>query len=312
MADLPPLSTSNTRGSISGVPMHEVEPSPVDNEDDDSSSLLPAPATSSKASSTTNWLGLTPSRTIHILSSLQKYSVVPFSAYLTMHYTNTAIIPALFTSNAREADKYLLLTRPYYQSAPLEPLLIFLPVLTHVASGIALRIYRRRLTAARHGAETHKQRKKIPFAKPSLTSVAGFVLYPMFVLHMLSMRITPKKVDGSSASVGLRYFAHGISSHPWIGVSTHAFLIATASYHVVTGASKFLKLSKEYITEGGEDGRVKKLWRGRIINGAVALVAGVWMYGALGVVGFSGKGAGWEANHWDAIYKQVPLVGKLF
>jgi hypothetical protein len=185
-------------------------------------------------------------------------------------------------------------------------------VVTHVASGLALRLYRRRITALRHGAETHKQRRTIPWPKLSLTSAAGYVLYPMFILHMLSMRLTPKKIDGSSASAGLRYFAHGISSHPWIGLASHAVLIATASYHVVSGGAKFLKLSKEYVTEGGEDGKVKRLWRGRIVNGIAALVAGVWMAGGLGVVGMSGRGVGWEASHWDAIFKEVPLVGRLF
>jgi hypothetical protein len=291
--------------------MHEVDPSPVD--DDELDTLLPTSSTP-KSQSGTNFLGLTPHRTLGILQAVQKFSLAPFGLYLAMHYTNTAIIP-LITPSVRAADSYLLLTRPYYQTPPLEPLLIFLPVLTHVASGVALRVYRRRIAALRHGAETHKQRKemkkKIPWPKLSLTSAAGYALYPMFVLHMLSMRITPKKIDGSSASVGLRYFAHGISSHPWIGVATHALMIATASHHFVTGAAKFSRTSKEYITEGGEDGRIKKLWRGRIINGITALMAGVWMAGALGVVGLSGRGVGWEATHWDQILKEVPLVGKL-
>ena len=324
MADLPPLTPNETRSSI--YSMHNVDPSPVDDDDEEANTQEAFSTTdpshpsydrhdATSSHNTTNFLGLTPSRTIHILSTIQKLSLAPFGIYLTMHYTNTALIP-LITPSVRAADSYLLLTRPYYQSAPLEPLLIFIPVLTHVISGVSLRLYRRRLTALRHGAETHKQRrelkKRIPFPKLSLTSAAGYVLYPMFVLHMLSMRITPKKIDGSSASVGLRYFAHGISSHPVVGVATHAFLIATASYHFISGGAKFMKLSREYVTEGGEDGCVKRMWRGRIVNGIAATMAGVWMAGALGVVGLSGKGVGWEANHWDAIFKQVPLVGRLF
>jgi hypothetical protein len=228
-----------------------------------------------------------------------------------MHYTNTALIP-LVTPSVRAADKYLLLTRPFYQSPPLEPLLIFLPVLTHVVSGVALRLYRRRISALRHGAETHKQRRKIAWPKFTLTSLAGYALYPMFALHVLSMRVTPRRVDGSSASVGLRYFAHGVSSHPEVGLAAHALLVCTASYHFVTGAARFMRLSSEYVVGGGEDGRVKRKWRGRIINGLAALMAGVWMAGGLGVVGVSGRGTGWEATHWDAIFKEVPLVGRLF
>ncbi|KIX93618.1 uncharacterized protein Z520_10796 [Fonsecaea multimorphosa CBS 102226] len=316
MADLPPLSTQDTRGSVSAVPMHEVDPSPVD---DDDYPTNPSDLEGSKLPpshyNTTNWLGLTPARTQHILLAVQKYSVVPFSAYLAMHYTNTALIP-LLTGSAREADKYLLLTRPYYQSFPLEPLLIFVPVITHVASGIALRLYRRRLTARRHGAETLSQRRKmkskIPWPKLSLTSAAGYALYPMFVAHMLSMRIIPKQVDGSSASVGLRYFAHGIAQDPYIGMTSYALFVSVASYHVVSGAAKFLKLSAEYVVGGGDEGRKRRTWRGRIVNGVAAAIAGAWVAGGLGVVGTAGRGTGWEASHWDKIYRAMPVIGRLF
>ncbi|KIW66358.1 hypothetical protein PV04_05694 [Phialophora macrospora] len=319
MADLPPLSTTDTRASLAS--MHEIDPSPVDEEDASSPSFYPTDPSSSTThssssfpsppSTTTNFLGLTPSRTLHLLSSVQKYSLPPLGVYLAMHYTNTAILP-LVTPSVRAADNYLLLTRPFYQTPPLEPLLIFLPVLTHVVSGVALRLYRRRITALRHGAETHKQRRKIAWPKFTLTALAGYALYPMFALHVLSMRVTPRRVDGSSASVGLRYFAHGVSSHPAVGLAAHVLLIGTASYHFVTGAAKFMRVSSEYIVGGGEDGRVKRKWRGTIINGVAALVAGVWIAGGLGVVGVSGRGVGWEATHWDAIFREVPLVGRLF
>ncbi|OCT51001.1 hypothetical protein CLCR_08880 [Cladophialophora carrionii] len=318
MADLPPLSTTDTRASLAS--MHEIDPSPVDEEDPSISSSYPTNATGPSSTTdpsstpyhgTTNILGLTPTRTLHFLTSLQKYSVAPLGIYLAMHYTNTALLP-LVTPSVRAADKYLLLTRPFYQTPPLEPLLIFLPVLTHVVSGVALRVYRRRITARRHGAETRKQRREIAWPKLSLTSLAGYALYPMFVLHVLSMRVTPRRVDGSSASVGLRYFAHGISAHPALGLAAHALLICTASYHFVSGAARFMRLSSEYVVGGGEDGRVKRKWRGRIINGVAALMAGIWIAGGLGVVGTSGPGVGWEASHWNAIYKEVPLVGRLF
>ncbi|EXJ58046.1 hypothetical protein A1O7_05469 [Cladophialophora yegresii CBS 114405] len=327
MADLPPLTTTDTRASLAS--MHEIDPSPVDDEEDpsmDTSSPYPTtdptdPSSSTKDSSsshaaspsqgTTNLLGLTPTRTLHLLTALQKYSVAPLGLYLAMHYTNTALIP-LVTPSVRAADKYLLLTRPFYQTPPLEPLLIFLPVLTHVVSGVALRVYRRRITALRHGAETRSQRRGIAWPKLSATSAAGYALYPMFALHVLSMRVTPRRVDGSSASVGLRYFAHGIAAHPGLGLAAHALLIVTASYHFVSGAARFLRLSTEYVVGGGEDGRVKRKWRGRVINGVAALMAGVWIVGGLGVVGRSGPGVGWEASHWNAIYKEVPLVGRLF
>lgn len=313
--DLPPLTMSDTRSSISAVPMSEVEPSPVDEEEPPEYPTNPSDVEKqslpSSAYNTTNFLGLTPSTTLKVLSSLQKYSTIPPTIYLTMHYANTSLIP-LITQSARESDKYLLLTRPYYQSFPLEPLLIFAPIITHVASGVALRIYRRRVNARRHGAETHGQRKNIPWPKLSLTSALGYAMYPMFALHVLTQRMIPKKIEGSSAGVGLRYFAHGVAHDPWVTNIGYSVFVSMASFHFVTGAAKFLKLSKEYITEGGYSGQMRKKWRGRLINGVAALTAALWIAGGLGVVGRSGKGVGWEATNWDKIYKAVPLVGATF
>ncbi|EHY59183.1 hypothetical protein HRR83_001546 [Exophiala dermatitidis] len=338
--DLPPLTTTDTRGSISAIPLHEVEPSPVEDDDDsypwneksnDNNDGIDTPdyptnpsdvaadvekyqvsrrGVTSSASST-NFLGLTPARTAHILSSVQKYTTVPPTLFLAMHYTNTAVIP-LILRDARAADTYLLLTRPYYQSFPLEPLMVFIPVALHVASGIALRIYRRRIVAKRHGAETHAQRKSIPWPKLSLTSALGYMMYPLLVGHMAVMRITPLKVEGSSAGVGLRYFAHGIAHNPWIGHLGYATFISIASFHFVTGTAKYLKLSREYITEGGLSGSQRRKWRGRIINAVAATVAAVWIAGGLGVVGRAGLGQGWEAKNWDRIYAAVPLLGSMF
>ncbi|EXJ90586.1 hypothetical protein A1O1_03689 [Capronia coronata CBS 617.96] len=338
--DLPPLTTSDTRSSISAIPLHEVEPSPVEDDEDynngdsypwgsngtnkssDHNGISPPDyptnpsdidieKLSASARRSTNFLGLTPARTLHILSAVQKYATFPPTLFLAMHYTNTALIP-LVTRNVREADTYLLLTRPYYQSFPLEPLMVFAPVALHVATGIALRIHRRRVVAKRHGAETHAQRKSIPWPKVSLTSALGYIMYPLLVGHVLVMRITPKEVEGSSAGVGLRYFAHGIAHNPLIGHLGYATFVTIASWHFVTGAAKYLKLSREYITEGGLSGSLRRKWRSRIINGVAASVAAVWIAGGLGVVGRAGMATGWEAKSWDKIYGAVPLIGAMF
>lgn len=292
--------------------MHEVEPSPVDEETDPfENESLPLPATSKKASSSTNFLGLTPSRTVHLLSSIQKYATIGPSIYLTLHYTNTALIP-LVSQSLRKSDDLLLLTRPYYQSFPLEPLLIFAPVVAHVASGIALRVYRRRQIAKRHGAETHRERATIPWPKLSLTSALGYALYPMFVAHVLVNRITPQKVDGGSSGVGLRYFAYGVAKHPLLANAGYAAMLAVASWHFVGGAAKYLRLSREYVIDGGDYGARKRRRRGWIVNAVAAVVAGAWIAGGLGVVGRAKDGGwqAWETANWDQIYKAVPVVGK--
>ena len=299
--------------------MEELEPSPVDSPASTPSyPTNPSDIDPEKDSyfrpnapqrSTTNSLGLTPSRTLRVLSALQKYSTVPPSIYLLMHYANTAIIP-LVTQSLSISDDLLLLTRPYYQSFPLEPLLIFAPVATHVISGISLRLYRRRQSALRHGAETHSQRKSIAWPKLSLTSALGYALYPMLAAHILVNRITPLKVEGNSSGVGLRYFAHGIARHPLLSNLGYSVMLCVASWHFVGGAAKYLKLSREYVTEGGDYGNQKRKRRGWIINGMSGLVAALWIAGGLGVIGRGGQGIGWEASNWEKIYKSVPVVGQ--
>ncbi|RMZ81991.1 hypothetical protein DV737_g2338, partial [Chaetothyriales sp. CBS 132003] len=268
---LPPLTPVE---SVSNTPMQDIEPSPVDGDDDDGPTLprhkddLPA----FSQSSFTHFLGLTPSRTMRMLSAIQKYSVLPPCLYLTMHYSNTALIP-LFTQSLAESEKQLLLTRPYYQSFPLEQLLVFAPIASHVFSGIVLRLYRRRRNAKRYGAYTYNDRKRIPWPKVSLTSALGFALYPMLAAHVISCRITPLKVEGGSSGVGLRYFAHGIAKHPIVANTAYVTMLSVASWHFVTGAAKYLKLSREYIADGGDFGRIKKRRRDWIINGVAAAIA---------------------------------------
>lgn len=64
------------------------------------------------------------------VTRLQKYSTYAFTIFASFHITNTSIIP-LVTRSVPASEPYLLLTRPYYQSFPLEPLLVTLPIATH-------------------------------------------------------------------------------------------------------------------------------------------------------------------------------------
>jgi hypothetical protein len=308
------MSAAERTRSIDDNPssLQELDPSPVEspnvdasNPEKDTESGAYFPPTRSSISTT---LGLHPTTVSNTLLTLQKYSVVPPSLYLLGHYTSTALVP-LFTQDIYSAERTLLLTRPYYQSWPLEPLLIFAPIATHILSGIALRIHRRRISAKRHGGDTFAERRKIAWPKVSLTSALGFALYPMLAAHVVVNRVTPLKVEGGSSGVGLRYFAHGIAKHPVMSNIGYAVMVSVASWHFVGGAAKFLKASTEYVTGFGEEGRQKRQRRSWLINGIAALVAAGWIAGGLGVIGRAGAGTGWEAKNWDAILQQVPLLG---
>ena len=135
------------------------------------------------------------------------------------------------------------------------------------------------------------------------------MLWPLFAGHVFVNRILPKRTEGGSSGVGLRYVAHGFARHPIIANLGYAMLVSMASFHFVGGAAKWLKLSKEYITESGDYGRRERKKRGWMVNGVAAAVTAVWMLGGLGVVGRGGAGTGWEARNWDALYEKVPVFG---
>jgi len=315
--------------SISSRPMEQLDPSPVDEDpptlyesdikdenvvNPEDLSLTDHPSYFPPSQNTTNNVGISRSRIPSILLAIQKYSTIAPSLYLIGHYTNTALIP-LLTFSTQKAENSLLLTRPYYQSFPLEPLLIFIPIVTHVASGISLRIYRRFQAAKRYGAETHAQRKQISknlWPKLSLTSALGYALYPMMVAHVLVNRVTPIKVHGDSSSVGFRFFSHGFKKHPWLAGLGYSLMVGVASFHFVGGAAKYLKLTREYVTEGGDYGQRQRTFRSRALNAVSALVAAVWALGGLGVIGRgvgAPAGSAWEVRQWEDVYKAVPVVG---
>lgn len=308
--------------------MHQLEPSPVDEEPPalydsgikDENVVNPEELSEKEHPSyfppTAGTAGVRGSRIPSVLLALQKYSTLPPTLYLIGHYTNTALIP-LSTLSTQTAEKSLLLTRPYYQSFPLEPLLIFAPILTHVLSGLLLRLYRRFQTAKRYGAETHADRAKITktlWPRLTLTSALGYALYPMMVAHVVVNRITPLKVHGDSSSVGLRFFSHGMKRHPWLASLGYTLMVSVASWHFVGGAAKYLKLTRDYVTEGGDYGARQKRFRTRMLNIVSGVVAAVWALGGVGVVG-RGMGApadsAWEIKQWDEVYRAIPIVGNM-
>jgi succinate dehydrogenase/fumarate reductase cytochrome b subunit len=304
------------------IKMQELDPSPVEEtpsyDADLEKSLDPSnpyfPPSQSSRSSTASTLGLSSSQFTlpRILHTLQKYSTVPPSVYLILHYTNTSLIP-LLTRSVPASEPYLLLTRPYYQSFPLEPLLLAAPIATHVLSGIALRIYRRRQAMLRHGGAgaSYRERRRIPWPKFSTQSMLGYLLWPLLAGHVFVNRILPLEVEGGSSGVGLGYVSHGFAKHPLIANLGYGTLVAVGSWHFVGGAARWLKLSAEYITEGGDYGRGKRRRRAWLVNVVAGVVAGMWMLGGLGVVGRGGLGSGWEAKNWDELYRRVPVFGEI-
>lgn len=275
------------------------------------------------------------------VTSIQKYSTVPPSIFLALHLTNTSLIP-LLTRSVPASEPYLLLTRELYQAPVLEDLLLTVPILAHIGSGIALRCLRQARHARRYGATTkedqQQQRKAVQLSsssssswwkwKPKLPSVQarlGYALAPLLGLHALVNRGVPVYVDGGSSSVGLGYVAHGFARAPWLMTGYYVALVGVGVWHVVGGwawwttgwtteqtrgsGSGSGSASSSGSPAGSEALRRRKRVR-RMVNGLVVAGTTLWLAGGLGIVARGGWGAGWEAKSWEAIYSRVPLLGR--
>lgn len=297
--------------------LEELEPSPI--EESPSASYdayfppsgpkdeegLPRPGTLNRTQS----IGLSSHSPVWYLNRIQRYSSYAFSVFTAFHIANTAIIP-LVTRSVPASEPYLLLTRPYYQSPIAEPFIVALPLLAHVGSGVALRLYRRHQNLKQYGAESKTDRRRIAWPKISGTSKLGYLLVPLAAGHVFVNRIIPLWVEGGSSSINLGYVAHGFAKHPVVSYMGFASLITVGVWHTVWGWAKWLNLTPATVTTGGYDGQVSRKRRWYLVNAVSALVAGIWLAGGLGVVARGGRVEGWVGREYDELYKRIPLVGE--
>lgn len=240
-----------------------------------------------------------------IVTRLQKYSTYAFTVFASFHITNTSIIP-LVTRSVPASEPYLLLTRPYYQSFPLEPLLVTLPIATHVLAGLLLRIHRRNANLARYGAanisvsDRFKRRLRI-WPAVSWSSLSGYILTPLVLGHAFVNRLLPWIYEGGSSSIGLSFVSHGFAKHPFVAWTGYLALIGVGAGHFAWGVARW----QGWILLGNDEKAKRRWW---IINGAALSLAALWAAGGLGVVGRGGKVDGWIGTGYDVLYSKIPLV----
>ena len=241
----------------------------------------------------------------YLVTRLQKYSSYVFTVYASIHLTNTSIIP-LLTRSVPASEPYLLLTRPYYQSFPFEPLLITLPIATHILSGLALRIHRRNANLARYGASTlsvssRLERRLKVWPTVSWSSISGFVLAPLVIGHAFTNRLLPWIYEGGSSGVGLGFVSHGFAKHPVVSWMGYVALVGVAAGHFVWGVARW----NGWVPVGNSKKAKRRWW---IINGISAGLAALWMAGGLGIVARGGKADGWVGKGYDSLYAKIPLL----
>ncbi|KAF7909556.1 uncharacterized protein EAF01_003274 [Botrytis porri] len=290
------------------VDLQQLDPSPIDSPLDWDEKLPELPSYASFGRSSTLGLSGSGHGAVYYLTRIQRYSSYAFSVFSALHITNTSIIP-LITRSVPASEKYLLLTRPYYQSFPLEPLLIGLPLAAHITSGFALRLYRRRVSEERYSShQPSSSLSYFSFLSPkfwpsiSYTSISGYVLAPLVASHMFVNRVIPLVHEGGSSGVGLGYVAHGFAKHPVISWTTYVALVGFGAGHMVWGTAKWLGL----LPRGTERERRRRWWS---LNGIVGLVSLIWYAGGLGVIARGGAETGWVGSGYDALYQKIPLLG---
>ena len=245
--------------------------------------------------------------------------------FVALHLFNTSIVP-LATRSVPASENYLLLTRQIYQAPGFEHAILTIPILAHIASGIALRNIRASRRARLYGAEPNHQNVLLKFWHGTNLQVRlGYSLVPLLGTHALVNRIVPLIVDGGSSSVGLGYVAYSFARSPTFWYLYYLVFVTVAVWHFVGGGAAWLGwgVNTSLWEWGNRDSlmgylgssnfvqhlkRQRKIWW--VVNGIAAVVASIWLTGALGIIARGGEGSGWEAKRWNDIYNQVPLIGE--
>ncbi|KAF2863820.1 hypothetical protein K470DRAFT_209999 [Piedraia hortae CBS 480.64] len=273
-----------------------LDPSPVESPSsaDGAAYFPPAPRT-----------GLSQHSAAWYLQRIQRYSSYSFTAFAAAHLVNTAIIPLVRRSVAA-SEHSLLLTRPYYQGFPFEPLLVGLPLAAHVFSGIALRVTRRQLNAKRYGDDDGVAHARF-WPRLSGTSILGYALVPLLAAHVYMNRAIPQSFPGGASNINLSYVSHAFASHPITSTAGFVALIGVGAAHIVGGWARWLGYAP---MAGRMDAlRVKK--RRYTVSAITAVLAGLWMAGGIGIVGRGGRAPGYVGKLYDQMLACVPFVGRM-
>lgn len=258
---------------------------------------------------------------MYYLARVQRYSSYAMSVFTSLHLASVSLIP-FATRSVAGSETYLLMAREMYQTPVAEPLLVALPVVAHVGSGVALRLLRRRQNVKRYGGATpgtyalHRRARAgarpgsgvRPWPPLSYVSLSGYALAAVYAAHVAVNRLVPLAAEGDSASVGLGYVAHGFARHPGVSLAAYAGLIAAGCGHMVWGMAKWLGLAPstgESAALDGEMRRRRRHWLG--VHGVALGAATLWAAGGLGIVARGGPAEGWLGGAYDDMFARVGL-----
>ncbi|PNY26299.1 Uncharacterized protein TCAP_03774 [Tolypocladium capitatum] len=330
------------RRSETLVSLSQLDPSPMDTpsppESDGELPLGPDEALEGSASgtrsgSTAGAPGLSGSGghgASYYLTRIQRYSSYAMSIFTSLHLANVSLIPAV-TRSVAGSETYLLMTREIYQTPVAEPLLVALPVLAHVGSGVALRLLRRWQNMKRYGGGTpgvYALRRLLRggdaksgfkgsggvWPPLSYISMSGYAFTVFYSAHVLVNRVLPLAVEGDSSNIGLAYVAHGFARHPVAARIAYAGLIGVGCGHMVWGMAKWLGAAPSTRGWRGKESVAVDKWTKRqrrrkwlSIHGVALVVAAAWAVGGLGTVARGGPAEGWVAKVYDDLFARVGM-----
>ncbi|KAI0389583.1 hypothetical protein F5Y17DRAFT_448476 [Xylariaceae sp. FL0594] len=318
------------------ISLQQLDPSPIDTPDREFSAspedalASPTSTSSSPLSRSASSLGLSGHGhgPIFYLTRIQRYSSYTFTFFAGLHLTNTSLIPMLYRS-VPYSEPFLLMTRELYQTSVTEPLLVGLPVLAHVASGVAIRLIRRHQNMKRYYGDAtpgvfmslFSQSASISSPStsasariwPTFTNIAasGYVFTALLSAHVAMNRVLPLVADGDSSNIGLGYVAHGFARHPFSAWASYVLLLSVGAGHMVWGLAKWLDLAPpakwKHITF---DKKLRKHRRRAwwAVNASAASLAVIWAVGGLGVVARGGLAYGWLGTVYDKIYSYAGMA----
>lgn len=256
------------------------------------------------------------------MSRIQRYSSYAIGIFASLHLANVSLIPAIQRS-VPASETYLLMSREIYQTSITEPLLVGLPVIAHITSGMALRLLRRRQNIQRYGGATpsmYARDKSRPNAQTggsamqlwpplSYISVSGYAFTVFYAAHAFMNRVLPLAVEGNSSDIGLAYVAHGFARHPVVSHLAYWGLIVAGSGHMVWGMAKWLGLApatrswKNAVVDRETKRTRRRKWAS--VHGVVAGVVAAWVVGGIGVVARGGLQDGWLGKIYDDLFARV-------
>ena len=219
------------------------------------------------------------------------------------------------------------MAREVYQTRFSEPLLVALPVLAHISSGIAIRFIRRSQNLRRYGGATpgmyalHRSKTSGSTSSTnstngsgwptvSYTAISGYLLAPVVASHVFVNRVLPLIVEGDSSNIGLQFVSHGFARHGALSWIAYGALITVGVGHMVWGGAKWMGISpppgwrRTTVDKQLRKRRSRNWWT---IN--TVAFAGIALWAAGGwVVAKWGPTEGWLGKVYDNIYAQLPQI----